>query len=229
MASRSDILTALRADIAAIERGDAASDDPLRSEAAAGGAGRPDPVPGGRRADGPTSGRRRPCGLDAAGSSGGEGGRDDKTADAAFQKILRWASVRERSSAYVRDRLSRDEFPEEAVEEALERAVRVRAVDDRRYADALVRTTLASGRGLRRAEGEIRGLGIDPESLDSWAEHREAGRDAEVARALEVLRRRPPRARAAREAAFRKLVGQGYDADVASTAARLWFEGAVSS
>lgn len=148
----------------------------------------------------------------------------EKTAEEAFRKILRWASVRERSTAYVRDRLSKDEFPSEVIEEALERAVRVHAIDDRRYSDALIRMKLSAGKGLRAAEAEISELGIDPASLDTWQEHAERGRDAEVERALAVLRRRPPRAKQAREAAFRKLVGQGYATDVASTAARRWFE-----
>ena len=148
----------------------------------------------------------------------------EKTADEAFRKILRWVSVRERSSAYVRDRLAKDDFPAEAVEEALARAVRMHAVDDRRYGDALIRMKLAAGKGLRAAEAEIAELGIDPASLDAWQEHAERGRDAEVERALAVLRRRPPRAKQARKAAFRKLVGQGYATDVASTAARRWSE-----
>ena len=41
---------------------------------------------------------------------------------------------------------------------------------------------------------------------------------------LALLRRRPPRAKRAREAAFRKLVTQGFDTDVAVTAARRWSE-----
>lgn len=147
-----------------------------------------------------------------------------KTADEAFRKILRWVSVRERSTAYVRERLAKDEFPTEAIEEALDQAVRTRAVDDRRYSDALIRMKLSAGKGLRAVEAEISELGIDPASLDAWQEHASRGSEAEVERALAMLRRRPPRAKQAREAAFRKLVGQGYTADVASTAARRWFE-----
>ena len=99
-----------------------------------------------------------------------------------------------------------------------------RAIDDRRYGDALIRMRLAAGKGLRDAEAEIEALGIDPRTLDAWQEHAERGRDAEIERALALLRRRPPRAKAAREAAFRKLVSQGYATDIASTAARIWHE-----
>ncbi|MFR5827791.1 MAG: regulatory protein RecX [Adlercreutzia equolifaciens] len=103
-------------------------------------------------------------------------GEEGKTARDAYQKILRWAAVRERSTAYLRERLLKDDFPAAVVEEALQRAVRVRAVDDRRYADALVRMKLAAGRGLRDAEREIEELGIDPATLDFWVEHERKGR-----------------------------------------------------
>ena len=43
-------------------------------------------------------------------------------------------------------------------------------------------------------------------------------------RALALLRRRPPRAKQVREAAFRKLAARGFDTDVAASAARLWYE-----
>ena len=122
------------------------------------------------------------------------------------------------------ERLLKDDFPAAVVEEALQRAVRVRAVDDRRYADALVRMKLAADRGLRDAEREIEELGIDPATLDSWVEHERKGRDFEVGRALAALRRRPPKAKRAREAAFRRLVSQGFSTDVAATASRTWFE-----
>lgn len=148
-----------------------------------------------------------------------------RSAQDAYQKILRIIAVRERSTAYLRERLvTKEGFPPCAAEEALQKAQRLHLVDDRRYGDALIRMRLAAGKGLRTAEQEIQELGIDPTTLDAWQEHHERGRDAEVDRALQLLRRRPPRAKQAREAAFRKLVGQGYSTDVAATAARRWVE-----
>ena len=215
MATKAAILADLRASMAAIERGEGS----------------------GTFAADSSCGDRRAARGDAEDTSGTAGARGasscelqgdrhggERTGEAAFRKILRWVSVRERSSAYVRERLAKDEFPPEAIDEALDRAVRVHAVDDRRYSDALIRMKLAAGKGLRAAEAEIIGLGIDPSTLDAWQEHAERGRDAEVQRALALLRRRPPRAKQAREAAFRKLVGQGFSTDIASSAARLWSE-----
>lgn len=247
MPAKADILDQLRRSVAAIERGEAdprgstaadlsapssaedeqrgAGTSPCCCVAAAGerhgAAGWPTKraVPAGS-SRGPSFRRAADGSCEDESAPPAEG----KTADAAFQKILRWAVVRERSTAYVRERLLRDEFAPTAVEEAVERAARVRAIDDRRYADALVRTRLAAGKGLRDARSEIEALGIDPESLDAWQEHATRGREAEVERALALLRRRPPRAKQIREAAFRKLAAQGFDTDVAASAARLWYE-----
>ncbi len=210
MASKADILAALRADIAALEAAPS-SEEPCAQIAAWPHPAEDDAV----------------CGRDTGASCARESalsGEEGKTARDAYQKILRWAAVRERSTAYLRERLLKDDFPAAVVEEALQRAMRVRAVDDRRYADALVRMKLAAGRGLRDAEREIEELGIDPATLDSWVEHERKGRDFEVGRALAALRRRPPKAKRAREAAFRRLVSRGFSADVAATASRTWFE-----
>ncbi|MEE0705987.1 MAG: RecX family transcriptional regulator, partial [Adlercreutzia sp.] len=146
------------------------------------------------------------------------------TVQEAYQKILRIISVRERSSAYLRERLQKEEFPSQAVEEALEKAQRLYLVDDRRYSDALIRMRLAAGKGLRDAEQEIEELGIDPTTLDAWQEHAAQGPEVERERALALLRRRPPRAKNARDAAFRKLMSQGYSTDVAGSVARQWAE-----
>ena len=214
MAARSDILSQLRAAVEAIEAG---QDEP---EGVAPRTGQCAPVPSGHR----DPGYEEALCDDRGDRPGNSAETEKKTAEAAFRKILRWASARERSSAYVRERLLKDEYPPEVVEEALKRAVRVRAIDDRRYGDALIRAKLSAGRGLRDAESEIEKLGIDPSSLAAWQEHTARGLDAEVDRALALLRRRPPRAKRAREAAFRKLVTQGFDTDVAVTAARRWSE-----
>lgn len=221
MSSKADILATLRADIAALE-----AVSPLEGQGTQAVAwprsAEDDAVCGEREGTSCSQGLGRTARK--AEQGGDPNSEEGKTARDAYQKILRWAAVRERSTAYLRERLLKDDFPAAAVEEALQRAQRVRAVDDRRYADALVRMKLAAGRGLRDAEREIEDLGIDPATLDSWAEHEQKGRDFEVNRALAALRRRPPKAKRAREAAFRRLVSQGFSTDVAATASRRWSE-----
>ena len=208
MASKADILAALRADIAALEAAPS-SEEPCAQIAAWPHPAEDDAVCG--RDTGAS------CAQDLVHSSRGEeresalSDEEGKTARDAYQKILRWAAVRERSTAYLRERLLKNDFPAAVVE-------------DRRYADALVRMKLAAGRGLRDAEREIEELGIDPATLDFWVEHERKGRDFEVGRALAALRRRPPKAKRAREAAFRRLVSQGFSTDVAASASRTWSE-----
>ena len=139
--------------------------------------------------------------------------------DAAFRKIERLCLVRERASEQLRQRLARGGFEAEAVEAALDRALACGLVDDGRFADVLVRSRLAQGRG--RA-AELESLGIDADSVEALAA---ADDDAgEVDRALALLDRKPPRAKNRRDAAYRRLAQKGFSASVSSSAARLWCE-----
>lgn len=141
----------------------------------------------------------------------------------AFRKIERLCLVREQASEQLRQRLVRDGFEHDAIEAAIARALACGLVDDRRFADVLVRSRLSQGRGRRGIASELERLGIDSDEVAALVE---SGEDegAEVRRALEVLERKPPRAKNAREAAFRRLVQKGYGSAAASTAARLWSE-----
>ena len=133
--------------------------------------------------------------------------------DAAFRKIERLCLVRERASEQLRQRLARGGFEAEAVEAALDRALACGLVDDGRFADVLVRSRLAQGRGRR---------GIDADGVEALAA---ADDDAgEVDRALALLDRKPPRAKNRRDAAYRRLAQKGFSASVSSSAARLWCE-----
>lgn len=144
----------------------------------------------------------------------------------AYQKILRSASVREQSTARMRQKLVRAGFAEEVVEEALARAVHARIIDDARYADMLIRTTLAQGKGLRFALDEIEGLGIDPLTLDSYADYLAQADETEEARAQRVLELHPPRSKNKREGAYRKLMAKGFSSDISSRVARQWAKSA---
>lgn len=144
-------------------------------------------------------------------------------AERAFRKIERLASAREQASGALRQRLVREGFSQEAVEESLARALSCGLVDDMRYADVLVRSRLSQGRGRQGIAAELAGLGIDPDEVEALAASDE-GDEREVERALEVLERKPPRAKNARDAAYRRLAQKGFGASAASTAARLWSE-----
>ena len=92
------------------------------------------------------------------------GGADE--AERAFRKIERLACSREQASEALRRRLARDGFSAEAAEAAVGRAVSCGLVDDRRYADVLVRSRLAQGRGVQGIRAELASLGIEPPCED---------------------------------------------------------------
>lgn len=145
----------------------------------------------------------------------------EKGPDAAFQRIVRLASRSEQASSKLRARLLKEGFPEASVEPAIERALACGLVDDARYAEVLVRSRISQGRGRQGIALELEKLDIDFPDLDAIFE--ECGQ-TEVERALDLLDRRPPQAKNARAAAYRRLVQKGYGSEVASSASRLWCE-----
>ena len=147
----------------------------------------------------------------------------------AFKKILKLSSIREQASKKLFERLLKDGFSENAVSSAMERAIEVHVVDDGRYAEAYMRTQLAQGKGRRGIERALEQLDIDSPSEEAWELAYERFGDDEVERAISLLNRKPPRSKNLRDGAYRKLVQKGYGNDVASTAARKWYEARESS
>lgn len=143
----------------------------------------------------------------------------------AFQKVVRVVNLREQSTATMRRKLEQAGFESEVVESALQRACEAWLIDDRRYAEALVRSALSKGAGLRNVQRELEGLGIALDEVEAFQDHQQEGGATEVDRALELLSRKRFTAKDKRSAAYRALVGKGYSSDAASTAARLWVEG----
>lgn len=141
----------------------------------------------------------------------------------AFQKVARSASIREQSTASMRAKLAQAGFDEAVAEAALQRACACGFVDDRRYAEARVRSALAAGKGLRLVEQELEGLGVALEEVQAYQEHCEEGAD-EVSRALEVLSRKRFTAKNRWQAGYRFLVQRGFSGDAATSAVRLWIE-----
>lgn len=179
----------------------------------------------GRRA-GRVKGAEGSCGFsEAAAEPFSDGAREADEAERAFRRIERLACVREQASEALRRRLARDGFSAEAAEAAVGRAVSCGLVDDRRYADVLVRSRLAQGRGVQGIRAELASLGIEPPCEDGFAGGLSDDHDSEVERALGVLERKPPRAKNARAAAYRRLMQKGFGAAVSTAAARIWHEG----
>ena len=146
----------------------------------------------------------------------------------AFKKILKLASIREQASKKLYERLIRDGFSEQAASSALARAIEVHTVDDKRYAEAYLRTQLAQGKGRRGIERALEQLDIDSPSEETWQLAYEQFGNDELKRAIALLNRKPPRSKNLREGAYRKLIQNGYSGDVAASAARRWSESAAA-
>lgn len=142
----------------------------------------------------------------------------------AKKKIERLCNVREQCSSQLHTRLLRDGFDEDVAAEAITWALRCGLVDDERFADTLVRSRLSAGKGISGIARELTRLGIDPSTVELLQEREREGSEAEIERALLLLRRKPPRAKNAREAGYRRLVQKGYSSAVAASAARQWWE-----
>ena len=142
--------------------------------------------------------------------------------NAAFKKIIDLVNASDKSEAAIRQRLSLKGFDEEAIESSVARAKEYGFIDDKRYADVLVRSRLAQGRGLVGIERELLSQDIDPDLLEGWPYEYGIDESSEIERALDFLQRKPPRSKNVRESAYRKLVSKGYSTSVASSAARLW-------
>lgn len=215
MTASAEELARLRERMDAILRSDSASARSLRSAEIC-RAGRAGDVEGPRGSFGAVAEPLPdgPCEADGA-----------DEAERAFRKIERLACSREQASEALRRRLARDGFSAEAAEAAVGRAVSCGLVDDRRYADVLVRSRLAQGRGVQGIRAELSSLGIEPPCEDGFAGELSDDHDSEVERALGVLERKPPRAKNARAAAYRRLMQKGFGAAVSTAAARIWHEG----
>lgn len=146
----------------------------------------------------------------------------DQQVTSAFECIMRSASIREVSSAKMITKLSSKGFSHDVIDEALRKAVEVRAVDDVRYSNLLIRSALNQGKGLSFVLKEISDLGIDPMELEAYQRFQEDGEDTMLDRALELLHRHPTRSKNIRGACYQKLVSKGYSVDIASEASLIY-------
>lgn len=141
-----------------------------------------------------------------------------------FKKIVRIASLREHSCKGLTERLVREGNDPTVVDHVIKRACELDIISDNRFAEVLVRSRLSQGWGIQGISAELARCGIDASAVSCWQQDVSIGYESEVDRALSLLNRKPPRAKNLRAAAYRLLVRKGYGADIASSAARKWFE-----
>lgn len=142
----------------------------------------------------------------------------------ALKKIVALVNASDKSEKTIRERLMRNGFDEVSAETAIQRAKEYGFIDDMRFAEILVRSRLAQRKGSAGIERELMENGIDPSDVAGWPYEFNLSSEEETDRALDLLRRKPPRAKNKRDAAYRKLMQNGYPSNVASSAARMWSE-----
>lgn len=174
----------------------------------------PDPPPD--AAPEPPEGRPDP--LD--GLAGPLDGSPDqvKAAPDPLQLAYRYLNRRDRTEGEVRRHLVGKAVDAAAVEAVIETLRNDGYVDDARYARLFAEDKRAlEGWGADRIRGTLALRGIDRDLIDE-AVAADGGANAEMERALEILRRRfpsPPRERRDRDRALAVLLRKGYDPDLA--------------
>lgn len=147
------------------------------------------------------------------------------SSDAAYKKTLALLNASDKSERMIRDRLAQAGFPQSSIDTALERARGYGFINDIRYGEVLVRSRISQGRGCAGIERELAENDIDPFDIPGYPEEFGITPESELERALALLERKPPRAKNARDAAYRKLVQKGFSSSVSSSAARIWIDG----
>lgn len=143
---------------------------------------------------------------------------------AAFKKIERLVKVRDRSIHEVIQRLQKDNYEEDVISCAIDKALRCGYLDDGRFADVLIRSRLRAGKGLTGIVAELKRNGINPENdLDNFPDAYLALFPNQKDSAIALLCKKPPRAKNKLQAAYAKLIRSGYPSSLASEAAREWY------
>ncbi len=146
----------------------------------------------------------------------------EEQVDRAFHKILKCANAKEQSSQKMEEKLAFAGFSPQASEAAMSRAICASIISDERYADCLIRSTLAQGKGLERILAEIEALDVNVEDLDAYQEYVQDVSPTMEERAIRYLEKHPTQAKDAYSACMRKLLNRGYSTDVASHATKAY-------
>lgn len=126
---------------------------------------------------------------------------------------------RDYSRAELSDRLLRDGYGAEVVEELVERAVEVGIVDDSRYAAAFARAKVLAGWGRMKIERELSRRGISPSDVPGWPEDFVSG-DEERERARSLALRRRLTGRNDYQKLVRFLCSRGFSVGLSTSVAR---------
>lgn len=137
----------------------------------------------------------------------------------AHERMEALVGRRDYSRAELSERLLRDGYRSEVVEELVERAVGVGIVDDARYAAAFARSKVMAGWGRMKIERELSRRGISPTDVPGWPEDFVTF-DDERERALSLASRRRLTGRNDYQKIVRFLCSRGFSVGISTSVAR---------
>ena len=155
--------------------------------------------------------------------------KEYSTEEAVYRRIVDLCSYHEFCRAKMRERLKRDGIRSELIEAALERAVRVGLIDDLRWGEMRASALMRKGIGCDGVVRELRDCGIDAMKVDGWPHAFMDRFGDDFARALDLIRKCPPKSKNPRASAYAKLIRKGYSHAVAAQVSGTWYEESVSS
>jgi regulatory protein len=162
--------------------------------------------------------------YDSRPALGAEFGAREQALQKALDLSYAFINRRERTVAEVRSQLERKGVSEADTDAAVETLIEQHLVDDARFAQLFVSDKRELERwGMERIRRGLSARGIDPalaeQALAAMPEELDDnGHGGELARALELLRRRfpdPPRERRDRDRALGMLLRKGYEHELA--------------
>lgn len=145
-------------------------------------------------------------------------------AKAAFQRIVDLCGYQDYSRAKMRERLRREGLPQDAVEDAIDQAVRIGLIDDLRWGEMRACALMRKGMGNAGIVRELKENGISATDIAGWPAALEERFGDELERALRFLEKNPPRSKNPRASAYGKLMRKGFDSGTASRACAIWFD-----
>jgi regulatory protein len=145
-------------------------------------------------------------------------------AETAYRRIVDLCGYHEFCCAKIRERLLREGMSEDAVDQAVSRAVRVGLIDDLRWGEMRISALMRKGKGSEGIRREMRENGIAVQDIDGWPDGFIARYGDDFERAMNCIRKSPPRSKNPRASAYSKLMRKGYSAQVAAQVSAAWFE-----
>jgi len=139
--------------------------------------------------------------------------------DEAMNSLVRLLATRQRSVQETRKRLLEKGYSDESSSNAIDRALACGLLDDRRFAEDLIKDRLSSGWGKRRIEQELYHFGIAKDTVEGYPEAF-ISEEEQLEQALRILERYHTRSKNPQQSAYRHLVARGYSSDTAAAAVK---------